>query len=126
MIFLGLDPRGLERGEIGARPQFSGGPQRRDRALADTRAALGAVLAEMARALASGGRAALVIGDSLAGSEAVRANRLVADTLADSPAAADLSLVAWARQERTTLGRAEARAFTGTAKCEHILLFARR
>ena len=126
MIFLGLDPRGLERGEIGARPQFGGGPQRRDRALADTRTALGAVLVEIARALVSGGRAALVIGDSLAGGEAVRANRLVADALAGSPAAPDLSLVAWARQERGTLGRAEARAFTGAAKCEHILLLARR
>jgi DNA methylase len=126
MIFLGLDPRGLERGEIGARPHFGGGPGRRERAMADTRAALGAALGEMARALVVGGRAALVIGDSLAGGVAVRADRLIGEALAASPAAAALVPVAWARQERATLGRAEARAFAGAAKCEHVLLLERR
>ncbi len=126
MIFLGLDPRGLERGEIGARPQFGGGPQKRDRALDQTRASLGAALAEMARALVVGGRAALVIGDSLAGGVAVRADRLLADALAGSAVKSDLGLVAWARQERLTLGRAEARAFAGAAKNEHVILLERR
>jgi hypothetical protein len=126
MIFLGLDPRELERGEIGARPRFGGGPEKRERAMADTRAALGIALGEMGRALAVGGRAALVVGDSLAGGVAVRADRLIREALEAGPAAAVLAPVAWAKQERATLGRAEARAFAGAAKCEHVILLERR
>jgi len=126
MVFLGLDPRGLERGEIGARPQFGGGAERRERALGETRAAMGAALGEMARVLVPGGRAALVVGDSLAGGVAVRADRLIARALAETPAAAGLAQVAWARQERAALGRAEGRAFAGAGKHEHVLLVERR
>ena len=122
MIFLGLNPGGLVRGEIGARPHYAGGPERRDRALDDTRAAIGAALREVARVLVPGGRAAIVIGDSLAGGAAVRADQLVADAVAGG----ELALLAWARQERTELGRAEARAFIGAAKQEHVLLYERR
>jgi SAM-dependent methyltransferase len=125
MIFLGLDPSDLARGEIGARPRFTGGPERRARALAETAKAFGAALGEIARALVPGGRAAMVVGDSLAGGAAVLAEDLVREALAGVESAARLEVVAWARQERTELGRAEARAFAGTAKREHILLLQR-
>jgi DNA modification methylase len=124
MVFLGIDDRDLARGEIGARARFTGG--RRAQAMADTRAAFGEALGEMARALAPGGRAALVIGDSLAGGAAVRADALIAEARAAVPGAAALVPIAWARQERPTLGRAEANAFAGSGKREHILLFERR
>ena len=122
MIFLGLDPRDLAQGEIGARPRFAGGAERRARALAETAKAFGAALAEMARALVPGGRIAMVVGDSLAGGQAVRADELVREALVGVNG---LEIAAWARQERTALGRAEARAFAGSGKREHVLLLRR-
>jgi SAM-dependent methyltransferase len=120
MAFLGIDASELERKEIGARARFAGGPQHRARALDDYGRDLGAALAVMARALAPGGRAALVVGDSLAGRQPVRADILVKRAIA-----APLTVVAWASQERPILGSAEKRAFTGGArKREHILLLA--
>ena len=118
MAFLGIDSGELERKEIGARARFAAG--RRDRALDDYRRDLGAALAVVARALRPGGRAALVVGDSLAGREPVRADLLVKSAL---PAA--LALVAWAAQERPVLGGAEKRAFAAGSKREHILLVER-
>ena len=121
MSFLGIDPGELERREMGARARFTGAPDRRARALDAYRGDLAAALAAMARALAPGGRAALVVGDSMAGREPVRADQLVRAALAPP-----LALVAWAWQERPALGGAEKRAFTrGGPKREHILLLQR-
>ncbi|HEU5055051.1 MAG TPA: DNA methyltransferase [Kofleriaceae bacterium] len=121
MAFLGIDPGELERHEMGARARFAGGPDRRARALGDYGRDLAAALAAVARALAPGGRAALVVGDSLAGRAPVRADELVRRAVA-----APLALVAWAGQERPALGGAEKRAFAGGApKREHILLLER-
>ena len=121
MAFLGIDSGELERHEIGARARFVGGPDRRARALEDYGRDLAAALAAVARALAPGGRAALVVGDSMAGREPVRVDLLVKRAVAPP-----LALVAWASQERPALGNAEKRAFAGSApKREHILLLAR-
>jgi SAM-dependent methyltransferase len=120
MAFLGIDAGQLERREIGARARFAGSAERRARALADYRRDLGEVLAGMARALEPGGRAALVIGDSLAGREPVRADLLVRDCVRPP-----LAVIAWAAQERPVLGGAEKRAFARGGKREHILLLER-
>jgi SAM-dependent methyltransferase len=116
MAFLGLDPGDLARREIGPRTRFAGSPEKRDRAMGEYQRDLGAALVTMARVLRPGGRAALVIGDSLAGRDPVRADIVVRDALGDK-----LSLVAWAWQERPALGSWEKRAFQRTPKREHIL-----
>ena len=127
MLFLGFDPRGLERGEIGARTRFRGDPGRRTQALGDTVRDMGAVLGEVARALSPGGVAALVVGDSLAGRGAVRADRMVANALEGARLGGVLDRVAWAWQERATLGAAERAAFGGgPPKREHVIILARR
>lgn len=122
MVFLGMDPGELARGEIGARARFAGGAAKAASALSETRQAFADAFVQMARALARGGRAAIVVGDSLAGGAAVRGDQLVRE----AASAASLALVAWANQERTPLGRAEGRAFAGAPKREHILLFEAR
>lgn len=120
MAFLGIDAGELARKEIGPRSRFAGAPERRARALDDYRRDLGAALDGVARALAPGGRAALVVGDSMAGRAPVRADQIVKSALP-----AGLALVAWAAQERPALGGSEKRAFTSTPKREHILLVER-
>ena len=57
MVFLGMDPGDFARGEIGARARFTGSGGQREQAMDDTRAALGAALGQIARALVPGGRA---------------------------------------------------------------------
>lgn len=121
MTFLGIDAEKLERREMGPRSRFTGAPDRRARALDEYRRDLAAAMESIARALAPGGRAALVVGDSLAGREPVRADRIVRDAIAPP-----LALVAWAWQERPALGGAEQRAFAAGVKREHILLVERR
>ena len=125
MVFLGLDDRDFSRGEIGARASFAGGGTRRAQALAGTREAMSAALGQIARALVPGGRAVLVVGDSLAGGEAVRADQLITEARTGDPDAARLAPLAWARQERTALGRVESEAFADLPKREHLLLFER-
>jgi hypothetical protein len=123
MMFLGMDPAGLARGEIGARARFAGvGQTRSAQALADTRQAFAEVFGQIEKALARGGRAAIVLGDSMAGGTAVRGDQIARGAAAGT----SLALVAWAHQERTSLGRAEARAFERSPKREHILLFEAR
>jgi hypothetical protein len=81
------------------------------------RADLADALGEWARVLRPGGMAAFVIGDSLAGREAVLADQVVNAVLP-----AGLEPVAWAWQERAKLGVAERRAFGEDVKREHVLL----
>jgi len=118
MAFLGIDAGELAKKEIGPRARFAGA--RRDRALDEYQSDLAAALDGIARALRPGGRAALVVGDSMAGRQPVRADRIL-----QSATPASLALVAWAAQERPALGGSEKRSFTSAPKREHILLFER-
>lgn len=118
LAFFGLDERALVRGELGARRNMAGeSAAPRERFDGD----LAAVFSEIARVLLPGGLAAVVMGDSLAGSVAVRGDHVLRRA-----AKTHLEVVAWASQERRALGRNEARAFGSLPKREHILLFARR
>jgi SAM-dependent methyltransferase len=100
-----------DAGEIGSRGRMAAG------GLDDYRRDLAAVLGEWQRVLRPGGLAVLMIGDSLAGRQAVLAEELVSDVMPDG-----LEPLAWAWQERAKLGVAEARAFGEQAKREHLLL----
>ncbi len=117
MAFLAIDAGELEKKEIGPRSRFAAG---RARALDDYRRDLRAALDGIARALRPGGRAALVVGDSMAGRQPVRADQIVKGATPPS-----LAMLAWAAQERPALGGAEKRSFGATPKREHILLFER-
>ena len=114
--FLGLRHRDLDAGEIGSRRSFMAGPQA-ERAW---RGALSDSLAAIARALAPGALAAIVIGDSWAGGRATYALDDVRSALSD-----DLFVEAWASQHRPMLG-GETRAFGDRPKAEHIVLLRRR
>ncbi len=120
MSFLGFDAAELERHEMGPRARFTGAPDRRAKALDDYGRDLAAALTGMARALAPGGLAALVVGDSMAGRQPVRA-----DLVLKAAIAPPLALRAWASQERPELGDAEKRAFSRGGKREHIFLVER-
>lgn len=115
--FLALRHRELDAGEIGSRRSFEADPG----AAAAWRAALGDALDAIARALAPGRAAALVIGDSVARDRAMYALDDVRGALGD-----DLVLEAWASQHRPMLGGRELRAFGDRPKAEHILLLRRR
>ncbi|HTJ43789.1 MAG TPA: hypothetical protein VL463_16900, partial [Kofleriaceae bacterium] len=112
--FLGLRHRNLDEGEIGARRSF--GTPDGDRRW---RAELAQVLAMIETILAPNARAALVIGDSIAGGRAMYADD---DLRAALPRG--LALHSWASQDRPMLGAAERRAFEGGGrpKREHIAL----
>jgi hypothetical protein len=114
--FLALRHRNLDAGEIGSRRSFAepGAEQAWRAALADA-------LDAIARALAPGRPAALVIGDSIAGNRAVHALDDVRGALTDQ-----LVLEAWASQHRPMLGGREVRAFGDRPKAEHIVLLRRR
>jgi hypothetical protein len=122
LAFFGLDSRRFQRSEIGARRSFSRheGGRAAHRALRTWRSDLRAALGEMARALRPGGRAALVVGDSLAGGEPVLADQVLLELVDER-----LELEAWAWQERPVHGGAEQRAFAGKLKREHIVVFRR-
>lgn len=117
--FLGIRHRAFDEGEIGARRGFAGEGARG--AAARWRDDLAAVIDAIAVALAPGGRAALVIGDSIAAGRAMRADDDVRAVLDDR-----LAMVAWAWQDRPQLGGAEKRAFADRPKREHVLLLVRR
>src|SRR6185295_19080104 len=85
------------------------------------RAALAGALDAIARALAPGRCAAIVIGDSLARGRANYALDDVRGALTD-----ELVLEAWASQHRPMLGGRELRAFGDRPKAEHIVLLRRR
>ena len=115
--FLALRHRPLDAGEIGSRRSFESDPG----AGAAWRAALADSLDAIARALAPGRAAALVIGDSVARGRAIYALDDVRGALTD-----ELVLEAWASQHRPMLGGGERRAFGDRAKAEHIVLLRRR
>ena len=115
--FLALRHRELDAGEIGSRRSFETDPG----AGAAWRAALADALDAIARALAPGRAAALVIGDSVASGRANYALDDVRGALTD-----DLVLEAWASQHRPMLGGREHRAFRDRPKSEHIVLLRRR
>ena len=72
------------------------------------------------RALAPGAAAAIVIGDSVARNRAIYALDDVRDALTD-----DLTIEAWASQQRPMLGAAEKRAFGERGKAEHVIVLRR-
>jgi hypothetical protein len=115
--FLALRHRELDAGEIGSRRSFEEGPA----AATAWRSALADALDAIARVLAPGRPAAIVIGDSLAGGRAMYALDDVRSALTD-----ELVLEAWASQQRPMLGGRELRAFGDRPKAEHIVLLRRR
>ncbi len=116
--FLALRHRDLDAGEIGARRSWQADSLRADQAW---RAALGDSLAAIGRALAPGGLAAIVIGDSFAGGRAMYALDDVRGALTD-----DLGLAAWASMSRPMLGSREQRAFADRPKAEYAIVLHRR
>jgi SAM-dependent methyltransferase len=124
MDFLDMSAGDLREGEIGSRRSFAGaGPGKprpdRNEALREWNRALGDTLSAMDEVLAPGGRAAIVLGDSLAG-----AGIVLADDMMRASLPAGLVLRSWAWQERPKLG-AERRAFDDRPKREHIFLLSR-
>jgi SAM-dependent methyltransferase len=105
MAFLQLPSGPLAKLEIGARRDPDVPAYARD---------LGKALREIARVLRPGGRAYVLIGDSLAGGRAVYADALVREV---SP----LPVVAAAGAERPPWGAAERAAFRRTPKREHLM-----
>jgi len=115
--FLGLRHRELDAGELGARRSFEADPPAAYRAW---KAALAQCIAVIARALAPGRAAALVIGDSVARARALYALDDLRDALPG-----DLVLEAWASQHRPMLGAIERRAFGDRPKAEHAVVLRR-
>jgi SAM-dependent methyltransferase len=113
LAFFGIDAKDHEAREIGARGRLA----RSTAGIEEYRRDLGLVLKEWVRVLKPGAVAALMIGDSLGGREAVFADQLVNDVMPD-----ELEALAWAWQERPKLGSAELKAFGEETKREHILL----
>lgn len=115
--FLALRHRDLDAGEIGSRRSFETNAE----AERWWRKALRDVMDTIARALAVGATAAIVIGDSVTRTRAHYALDDVRGALTD-----ELVLEAWASQQRPMLGMTERKAFGDRPKAEHILLLRRR
>jgi hypothetical protein len=115
--FLGFEATAFRMTEIGSRRGFRGNASERRHARRQWERDLGAAFAEMARVLAPGGRAAVVLGDSVAGSRAA-----FADEAVRGAAEGCLEVTAWAAQERPKLGSAERRAFGKRPKREYLFL----
>ncbi len=122
LAFLDRDDQGFEKTEIGARRAFA-----RDLAggLVAWERDLAASLAGMARALRPGGRAILLVGDSLAGHGLASRALFADDLLVRLAPAAGLTLIAAASQARLALGGHERRAFETRPKREHLVLLRR-
>jgi hypothetical protein len=114
--FLGLRHRHLDDQEIGARRTLSS-----EGAGARWRHELGAALDSITTLLVPGARAALVIGDSIAGGRPFYALDDLRAVLTS-----DLELVAWASQDRAMLGVGERAAFGDRPKAEHLVLLRKR
>ena len=115
--FLGLRHRELDAGEVGARRDFEKDPAEAHRAW---QKALAGIVARIARALAPGRAAAIVIGDSVAQGRAIYALDDIREALTG-----DLVMEAWASQERPMLGTTERRAFGPRPKAEHVVVLRR-
>jgi hypothetical protein len=114
--FLGLRHRDIDSGEIGSRRSFA----QPTAAEPSWHQALCDMFDSFAQVLRPGGRAAIVIGDSLAGKLAHFALDDVRATVPD-----ELQVVAWASQQRPILGAAERSAFGERGKHEHVILLSR-
>jgi SAM-dependent methyltransferase len=121
--FLALRHRELDAGELGARRGFQADPvaaaRAWHRALADS-------LASIAAALAPGGAAAIVIGDSVIAPAGAPARAVYALDALRGALTEELAVEAWASQERPMLGGVERRAFGDRPKAEHSVLLRRR
>lgn len=118
--WLGLDARGFERFEIGARRSAS--RKSFEQALAAFRREFLPCLREIARVLAPRGNAVLLIADSVLGSGAFYAD----DFVPEVAARAELELVALASQLRPHFHAPTARAFAARPRREHAFLLRRR
>jgi hypothetical protein len=116
--FLALRHRELDAGEIGSRRSFH---HDHDQAAQAWTAALADSLDAIARVLAPGRAAAIVIGDSFTPTRAIYALDDLRGALSD-----ELYLEAWASQQRPMLGGREQRLFGDRPKAEHIVLLRRR
>jgi SAM-dependent methyltransferase len=119
--FLSLPSSRFREAELGARQQFVGEGEERRRARRRYKRAIAAALTEMARVLVPGGFAAVILGDSVAGDRAMKADEVIREALDEN-----LVLHAWASQERPKLGSLESEAFGDEPKREHIFLLTRR
>lgn len=118
LAFLALPGDPIERREIGARRSFKSGPGGIEAWERD----LSAVLIELSRVTRAGQPIIIVMGDSLAGTEAVYADQ----TIGRLAPAASLAVVAGASQPRLLLGRVERAAFAQTPKREHLIWLEKR
>ena len=114
--FLGLSDERFSAGEIGSRRAFHGDSRTRRLARRRWQRDLGEAMAEIARVLRPGGRAAVVLGDSVAGGRAIYAEPAM------KAAVGELDLLAWSRQSRPHLGAMEHEAFAERGKSEYIFL----
>jgi hypothetical protein len=120
MRWLGLDARGFERGEMGARRRFaSRGPREAREAWCHE---LSGVLRALARVLRPGAPLVLLMADSAVGQAALRADELVAEV---APGAR-FTPVARASQRRPHFHGPSAAAFRALPRAEHALLLERR
>ncbi len=122
MDFLGMETRTFEKSELGARRNFRGPAAVVQRSMKAWREDTVGVLKQMRASLRPDGFLCLLVGDSLAGNLAVRANQEL-PTLAEG---AGLAQIAWASQTRNPLGSREKQAFSPMPKREHLLLFGQK
>jgi SAM-dependent methyltransferase len=117
--WLRLRAEHFDRREIGARRTLD--PLGARAGLARWKADMGDALAAMARALRPGGRAALLVADSVVAGAPVYA----VDVLAELTPGAGLEVVAVASQERPHFHGPSARAFVARPRGEHAVLLAK-
>jgi SAM-dependent methyltransferase len=120
MRWLGLDARGLERGEMGARRRYAGLSGKEARRAWGRE--LEGLLASLERVLRRGASLVLLLGDSAVGDNALRAD----DMVADAAEGTRLERVARASQLRPHFHGPSASAFQGAPRREHALLLRRR
>jgi SAM-dependent methyltransferase len=121
--FLGLPIAEFQKRELGSRRSFGASPGTVDTALMQWDVDLSRVLVEIRRVLVPGGRAAFLVGDSLAGRGRVAVAIAADHLLADVATRAGLRFVAAAAQSRPLLGSLEHDRFAGKGKHEHLMVF---
>jgi len=119
--FLGLGAGKFREDEIGSRRSFRGDETILRAATERWRRDFRATLEQMVRALKRGGTAAIVMGDSIAGSRPMYADHELLDLTPDG-----FERVAIASQDRPTFTAMERRAFANAPKREHIALFRKK
>jgi hypothetical protein len=118
--WLGIDARTFAAGEMGSRRRYA--PLEPRAAREAWGRELAATLRAMARVCRKGARAALVMADSGARGEALRADALLAETARP----AGLELIARASQERPHFHGDTARAFRDVPRREHAVVLEKR